>query len=102
MPVHDPNVPTPLMAAPKVNMATSAPSRKVVGASAGAGIGGVTAGLVLWGLDDFVFEPHVADSVPGPVAAFVIAIVPLVLSFVGGYFTKRSTDELMAPAPGGD
>jgi hypothetical protein len=84
---------------PKVNMPTPAPARKVVGASAGAGLGGVTAGLVLWGLDDFVFDPHVANSVPGPVAAFVIAVVPLALSFAGGYFTRRSTDELMAPAP---
>lgn len=84
---------------PTVNMPTKAPSRKVVGATAGAGLGGVTANLVLWALDDFVFEPHVADSVPGPVSAFVIFVVPVVLSFVGGYITKRETDELIAPAP---
>ena len=98
MPVHDPNVPAPLMAAPKVNMPTSSPARKVVGASAGAGIGGVSAGLILWALGAYVFH----GDVPEAVSAFVIAVVPLVLSFVGGYFTKRSTDELMVPAPGGD
>jgi hypothetical protein len=90
MPAHSPD---------RVNMPTAAPARKVVGASAGAGLGGVSAGLILWGLDDFVFQPDVANSVPGPVSAFVIAVVPLALSFLGGYFTKRSTDELMAPAP---
>lgn len=85
---------------PTVNMPSSAPARKVVGAAAGAGVGGVTANLVLWGLDDFVFDPHKADSVPGPVAAFVITVVPLALSFLGGYFTRREADELIAPAPG--
>jgi len=84
---------------PKVNMPTAAPARKVVGATAGAGLGGVTASLILWALDDTVFEPHVADSVPGPVSAFVVVVVPLVLSFLGGYFTRREADELIVPAP---
>jgi hypothetical protein len=61
------------------NMPNRAPARKVVGATAGAGIGGVTANLIIWGLDDLVFDP-------------------LLLSFLGGYFTRRGTDELIAPA----
>jgi hypothetical protein len=40
--------------------------------------------------------------VPDAVSAFVYVVAPLVLSFAGGYVTKRSTDELMVPAPGGD
>lgn len=83
-----------------LNMPTGTPARKVVGATAGAGLGGVTANLIVWGLDDFVFDPNAADSVPDPVSAFIFVVVPLVLSFVGGYFTRRSADELIAPAPG--
>jgi hypothetical protein len=80
---------------PKVNMPTPAPARKVVGASAGAGLGGVSAGLLLWALGATVFP----DGVPDAVSAFVYVVVPLALSFAGGYFTRRSTDELMVPAP---
>lgn len=87
---------------PKVNMPSSAPARKVVGATAGAGVGGVTANLIIWGLDDLVFDPHVPDSVPGAVSAFVITVVPIALSFLGGYLTRRDTDELIAPAPNED
>jgi hypothetical protein len=98
MPVHSPDGTPRFADAPKVNMPTSAPARKVVGASAGAGIGGVTAGLILWALGAYVFDGNVPDAV----SAFVYVVAPLVLSFVGGYVTKRSTDELMVPAPGGD
>lgn len=84
-----------------VNMPDGNPSRKVAGATVGAGAGAVTANLVLWGLDDFVFDPAVADSVPGPVTAFVIFIIPTVLAYIGGYLTKRSVDEInRAPAAG--
>lgn len=96
MPVHSPDGnPTGFLAAPKVNMPTSAPARKVVGASAGAGIGGVTAGLILWALSAYVFDGNVPDAV----SAFVYVVAPLVLSFVGGYVTRRKADELMVPAP---
>lgn len=96
MPLHDPSVPTPFVGAPKVNMPTAAPARKVVGASAGAGIGGVSAGLILWALGAYVFN----GDVPEAVSAFVYVVVPLVLSFAGGYFTRRTTDELIVPAKG--
>lgn len=82
-----------------LNMPSSAPARKVVGATAGAGVGGVTANLIVWGLDDFAFDPDAANSVPDAVSAFIFVVVPLVLSFVGGYFTRRDADELIAPAP---
>jgi hypothetical protein len=98
MPVHDPNTPTPLMATPTVNMPSSAPARKVLGATAGAGIGGVTAGLIVWALGAIAFP----DGVPAEVQAFVGVIVPLVLSFAGGYVTRRSAAEvasLQQPAP---
>lgn len=81
-----------------VNMPSAAPARKVVGATAGAGIGAVTANLALWALDDLVFDPKVPDSVPEAVTAFVYVLIPAALSFAGGYFTKRQADELVAPA----
>lgn len=73
-----------------VTAASSKVQRKVVGASAGAGVGGVTASLIVWALDDYVFDPNVANSVPDAVSGFVLVCVPLALAFVGGYFTKRS------------
>lgn len=91
-PVHDPNGVLRLTEelTGKADMPTSAPARKVVGASAGAGVGGVFAGLILWALGAYVF----AGDVPEAVSAFVYVIAPLALSFVGGYVTKRSTAEV--------
>ena len=77
-----------------VNMPDARPARKVVGATGGAAVGLVSSQLVVWGLDEYVFEPDVVNSVPGPVEAFVLLIVPLALTFVGGYFTKRGKHEL--------
>jgi hypothetical protein len=74
-------------------MPTAAPSRKVVGGTAGAGLGGVTASLLLWALGATVFP----DGVPSEVSAFVVFVVPVALAFVGGYFTKRSAGELPVP-----
>lgn len=82
-----------------VNMPTSNPSRKVVGATGGALIGTATANLLLWGLDDYVFDPDVASSVPGPVEAFIMLVVPTALTFIGGYFTKRAASEVPAAGP---
>ena len=49
-----------------VNMPSGKPSRKVLGATAGAGAGAVTSGLVRWGLDEFVFEPSSPTVCPAP------------------------------------
>jgi hypothetical protein len=76
------------------NMPTAAPARKVVASTAGAGVGVVSAQLVVWGLDEYVFEPEVASSVPGPVEAFVMLVIPLVLAFASGYLTPRASSEL--------
>lgn len=80
-----------------VDMPNGNPSRKVVGATVGAGSGAVVANLLLWILDDYAFDPSVADSVPAQLVAFVIFIVPVVLAYVGGYITKRSAAELAPP-----
>jgi hypothetical protein len=79
-----------------VDMPSARPARKVLGATAGAGIGTVTANLALWALDDLVFEPKVPDSVPEAVNAFVLVVVPIVTAFVGGYFTRRGAGDLRA------
>ena len=88
MPVHSPD----LVVYPQTDMPTSAPAQKVVGASAGAGIGGVFAGLILWVLGAYVFN----GDVPEAVSSFVYVAIPLVMSFVGGYVTKRSAAEVRA------
>lgn len=80
-----------------VNMPSGNPSRKVTGAAVGAGAGVVTANLITWGLDDLVFEPDVVNSVPGPVEAFVLFVVPVALTWIGGYLTKRSAAEVLPP-----
>lgn len=82
-----------------VDMPSGNPSRKVLGATAGATGGVVVANLVEWALDDYVFQPHVASSVPGPVEAFVMFIVPIALTFLGGYLTKRGANEITPPQP---
>lgn len=84
-----------------VNMPTAAPSRKVVGATTGAGLGAVAGQLVVWGLDEWVFDPAIEGSVPEPVAAFVLLAVPLLLAFAGGYFTRRKVSELPPSPPTG-
>lgn len=94
-PVHDPNLPPAGFVAAPVNMPSSSPARKVVGASAGAGLGGVTAGIIVWALGASVFN----GDVPAEVSAFVITLVPLALSFVGGYVTRRGAGEVVVPAP---
>lgn len=81
-----------------VDMPSGNPSRKLLGATVGATGGIVVANLVEWGLDDYVFDPHKADSVPGPVEAFVMYVVPIALTFIVGYMTKRGVNEV-APTP---
>lgn len=75
------------------NMPTSAPSRKVVAATGGAGAGAVTAGLIEWALDSYVFS----SGVPDAVTAFVMFIVPTALAYVAGYVTTRGADEVVQP-----
>lgn len=69
-------------------------AQKVKGATAGAGAGSVLTGLVLWLLDDYVFDPDVAGSVPEPLSAAVLFFIPTLAALAGGYFTRRSSDEL--------
>lgn len=76
-------------------MPTAGIARKVQGATLGAGAGGVVSGLVLWALDDYAFDPDVAGSVPEPLTAAVLFFVPVVLTLVGGYFTKRGLEEVI-------
>jgi hypothetical protein len=75
------------------NMPTSAPSRKVVAATGGAGAGAVTAGLILWALDSYVFS----GGVPDPVSAFVLFFIPTVLAYLVGYLTTRGPEEVEQP-----
>lgn len=82
-----------------VDMPSGNPSRKVVGATAVGGAGLIVGNLVEWGLDDYVFQPKVHDSVPGPVTAFVVYIAPIALTFLGGWLTKRSAAEVAPPPP---
>lgn len=89
----------PDTAQPTVNMPSGNPSRKVLGATAGATGGIVVANLIEWGLDDYVFDAKVPDNVPGPVEAFVMYIVPIGLTFLAGYLTKRGAAEVNPPQP---
>ena len=79
----------------RVNMPTAAPARKVVAATAGAGIGTPAAGLIIWALGATVFP----NGVPAEVSAFVIVAIPAALAFLGGYFTRRSAAEVASVKP---
>lgn len=59
-----------------------APERKVTTSTAAAAV----AGLVIWLLDKYVFT----GSVPDPVALAINVLMPGILAFVVGYFTRHT------------
>lgn len=68
-------------------MSTDQPvERKVKGATIGAGAGAIIASFVNWGLSALFWQGP--EGVPEPVQSFVLLLVTVGLTFLGGYYTK--------------
>lgn len=61
---------------------------KVKAATGGSTVGVAFAGLILWLLDTYVFTDQ---PVPDPIVVAVWALLPIGLTFVGGYFAKHTS-----------
>lgn len=59
-----------------------APERKVTASTTAAAV----AGLVIWLLGEYVFE----GTVPAPVVLVVNVLMPGILAFAAGYFTRHT------------
>lgn len=66
---------------------TNRPTNKVVGATSGTVLGGAVAGVGI-----YIVETAAAIDIPGPVELSVVIIVSAILTFVGGYFIKNTTN----------
>jgi hypothetical protein len=60
---------------------------KVKAATGGSAVGVALAGLLLWLLDTYVFR---ADPVPDPIAVAVWTLLPIGLTFVGGFCARHT------------
>lgn len=69
-------------------------SRKVNGATAGAGAGIVLAAFVVGMLDDHVY---VDGDVPSYVSGLIYFAIPVALAWFNGYRTRRGADEILPP-----
>lgn len=61
--------------------------RKVYASTIGAGAGLTVSNFALW-IADTIWWPG-DTAVPGPVADFVVLVVTIGLTFLGGYFAKH-------------
>lgn len=62
---------------------------KTTAATGGAGVGGVIAGAILWGMDELWWNGEAAPDVPGPLAALVWAVVPAGVAFLASYYARH-------------
>jgi hypothetical protein len=69
---------------------------KVKAATGGSTVGVALAGLILWLLDTYVFT---TDPVPDPIVVAVWALLPIGLTFLGGYLAKHTPRPPAAPDP---
>jgi predicted membrane protein len=60
---------------------------KVTAATGGSAIGVALAGLVMWLLDTYAFT---TSSVPDAITAVVWAVIPVGLTFLGGFSAKHT------------
>jgi hypothetical protein len=72
---------------------------KVWGATGGTAVGGAVATLVVWWLD----ANHVltAGDLPETIKGAVATLVTTAFSFLGGYYTRPGSDEIVTRDAGG-
>lgn len=64
---------------------------KVKAATIGSGVGGATAALAEWALARYVFTgPPDFGTVPGPVSAFLVIVVPAACAYAGGWLARHT------------
>jgi hypothetical protein len=70
-----------------MSMASTPVETKVKAATGGSTVGVALAGLILWLLDTYVFTD---EPVPDAIVVAVWALLPIGLTFLGGYFAKHT------------
>ena len=73
---------------------TSAPVQKVIGATAGTGVGGALAVILIWAVSSF---GHVVF--PDFVALAITLLVSTIATFVAGYLVPPKSSEIPVPSP---
>jgi hypothetical protein len=65
---------------------------KVVAGAAGAGAGSVTAGFLVWCIDEAFLDGAGPAQVPGPVEAMVILLVTTIAAFAAGWIKTETVE----------